>query len=65
MYIERKKYNLRSAKTDTIQIPLQLHLSDNNDFLTNLLGTENAAMSHQALDSSLSGSELECKAVIQ
>ena len=63
--MEKKKYNLRSKKSETIQIPLELHLSDDNDFVTNLLGHKNSTMSHQDSDSSLSGSELDCENVIQ
>ena len=63
--MEKKKYNLRSRKTDTIQIPLQLHLSDDNDFVTKLLGNKKSDMSHQDSDSSLSGSELDCDNIIQ
>ena len=63
--MEKKKYNLRSTKSETIQIPLELHLSDDNVFVTNLLGHKKSTMSHQDLDSSLSGSELDCDNVIQ
>ena len=63
--MEKKNYNLRSKKSETIQIPLELHLSDDNDFVTNLLGHKNSTMSHQDSDSSLSGSELDCENVIQ
>ena len=56
---------MRSNKSETIQIPLELHLSDDNDFVTNLLGHKNSTMSHQDSDSSLSDSELDCENVIQ
>ena len=62
--MERKKYNLRSNKSETIQIPLELHLSDDNDFVTNLFGHKKNTMSHQDLDSSLSGSELHCDTIL-
>ena len=42
--MEKKKYNLCSPKTDTIQIPLEVYLSDDNDFITNLLGSDKSAM---------------------
>ena len=63
--MEKKKYNLRSPKIDTIHIQLQLHLSDDNDYVTNLLGNKKSDMSHQDSDSSLSGSELDCDNIIQ
>ena len=55
-FVYKKKYNLRSKKSESIHLPLQLHLSDDNDFVTNLLGHKNSTMSHQDSDSSLSGS---------
>ena len=62
--MERKKYNLRSKKADTTQVSFDLHLSDDNEFITNLLGQKPQVMSHQDSDSSLSGSELECDKII-
>ena len=35
--MEKKKYNLRSARTETVQIPIQVQLSDDSEFL-DLLG---------------------------
>ena len=35
--MEKKKYNLRSAKSEGVQIPIQLQLSEDNEFLMNLL----------------------------
>ena len=52
--MEKKKYNLRSQKADT-QVSFDLHLSDDNEFITNLLGQQPQVMSHQDSDSSLSG----------
>ena len=62
--MERKKYNLRSSKSESNQIPLELHLSDDNDFVMNLLGHKKNTMSHQDSDSSLSGSELDCDTIL-
>ena len=58
--MEKKKYNLRSTKADTRYITLQLHLADDNNFVN-----EKSAMSHQDSDLSLSGSDLDCNAIIQ
>ena len=44
---------------------MEIHLSDDNEFVTNLLGHKKSDMSHQDSDSSLSGSELDCDNVIQ
>ena len=55
--MEKKKYNLCSAKTESVQIPTQVQLADDfNDFIMNLLG--NSSFTQQASDSS-SDSELE------
>ena len=35
--MKRKKYNLRSAKGEGVQIPIQLQLLEDNEFLKNLL----------------------------
>ena len=63
--MQKKKYNLRSTKTDTIQITLQVHLSVNNKFVKSLLGSENSNMSHQDSDSFLSGIQRDCSAIVQ
>ena len=44
--MEKKKYNLQSAKNDGLQIPIQLQLSD-IDLMTNLLGTYNMLETQQ------------------
>ena len=62
--MEKKKYNLRSKKADTTQVSFDLHLSDDNEVMTNLLGQKPQVMSHQDSDSTLSGSELECDKII-
>ena len=64
LYMEKKKYNLRSKKPETLQIPLELHLSDDNDFVTNVMGHKQSDMSHQDSDSSLSGSKLDCDNIV-
>ena len=61
--MEKKKYNLRSQKSDISQVQFGLHLSDDNEFVTNLLG-QNHNMSHQDSDSSASDSELDCGQII-
>ena len=61
--MEKKKYYLRSQKADT-QVSFDLHLADDNEFITNLLGQKSQVMSHQDSDSSLSGSELDCEQII-
>ena len=61
--MEKKKYNLLSQKSDISQVQFDLHLSDDNEFVTNLLG-QKQNMSHQDSDSSVSDSELDCGQVM-
>ena len=57
--MEKKKYNLRSQKSDTSHVQFELHMSDDNEFVTNLLG-QKQTMSHQDSDSSVSDSDIDC-----
>ena len=60
--MEKKKYNLGSAMTETVQIPIQVQLSDDSEFL-NLLG--NTSVPQQDSDaSSNSDSDLDLSAVV-
>ena len=55
--MEKNKYNLRSARAESVQIPIQVQLSDDSEFL-NLLG--NTPITQQDSDtSSNSDSELD------
>ena len=62
--MEKKKYNLRSQKSDTSQVQFDLHMSDDNDFITNLL-RQKQTMSHQDSDSSVSDSDIDCGQIMQ
>ena len=46
MYGE-KKYNLQSTKNESIEVPLHLQLSNDNDFVTNLSSSHTLVMSQQ------------------
>ena len=60
--MEKKKYNLRSARAETVQIPIQVQVSDDSEFL-NLLG--NTPVAQQDSDaSSNSDSDLDLSAVL-
>ena len=60
--MEKKKYNLRSARTETVQIPIQVQLSDDSEFL-NLL--DNTSVAQQDSDVSYnSDSDLDLSAVV-
>ena len=50
--MKKKMYNLHSQKADT-QVSFDLHLVDDNKFITNLLGQKSQVMFHQDSDSSL------------
>ena len=60
--MEQKKYNLRSARAESVQIPIPVQLSDDTEFL-NLLG--NTSVTQQDFDvSSNSDSDLDLSAVV-
>ena len=60
----KKKYNLQSGKSEGIQVPVQLQLSSDNDFIMNLLSSNTLAMAQQELQNSSSDGELDCSATI-
>ena len=62
--MERKKHNLRSAKSDGVQTPIQLQLSDNNKFLKNLLEVNSSGHAQQASDLNSSNSDLDCSGLV-
>ena len=61
--MEKKKYNLRSVKSDGVQAPIQMHLSKDHNFLTNLLGNS-FAHAQQDSDPNSSGSDLDGSALV-
>ena len=61
--MEKKKYNLRSGKSDGVQAPIQMHLSEDHDFLTNLLGNASAHAQPDS-DSNSSASDLDGSAFV-
>ena len=48
--MEKKKYNLHSFKSDGVQAPIQMHLSEDHHFLANLLGSDDAATQQRPFD---------------
>ena len=62
--MERKKYNLHSAKSDCVQIPIQLQLSDDNDFLKNLLEFNFPGHAQQASDQNSVSSDIDCSGLL-
>ena len=61
--MEKKKYNLRSVKSDGVQAPIQMHLSEDHNFLTNLPGNS-SAHAQQDSDPNSSGSDLDGSALV-
>ena len=57
-----KQYNLRSSKTDPIHLPGQLQLSDDSQFMAQLVQQENLV---QVSDSNSSVSDLNCSDLVQ
>ena len=60
--MEKKKYNLHSARTETVQIPIQVQVSDDSEFL-NLLGNTPVAQPDSDASSN-SDSDLDLSAVL-
>ena len=57
-----KQYNLRSSKTDPIHLPGQLQLSDDSQFMAQLVQQENLV---QVSNSNSSDSDLNCSDLVQ
>ena len=55
-----RQYNLRSGKQEGLQIPVQIQLAEDTEFLTDLLKHKNGEVS----DSESSISEADCEALI-
>ena len=63
---ESTSYNLRSNKTDPIQVPIQLQLNNDTEFLSQLLQTNNQAQQLTVEESDSSDeSDLNCSNIIE
>ena len=62
--MERKKYNLHSAKSDGVQTPIQLQSSGDHEFLKNLLEVNSPGHAQQASDLNSSISDLDCSVLL-
>ena len=62
--MERKKYNVRSAKSDGVQAPIQLQLSEDNEFLKNLLEMKSSGHTQQDSDPNSSITDLDCSGLV-
>ena len=58
-----KQYNLRSSKTDPIHVPVQLQLSDDSQFISQLMKQQENSV--QVSDSNSSASDLNCSDLVQ
>ena len=58
-------YNLCSAKSDSLQVPIQLQISDDTEFLSKLLQANKQAHKAKESDDSSSDSELNCSDVVK
>ena len=61
--MKKKKYNFRSVKNDSLQIPIQLQCSD-NDLMANLLGSNSMLETQQYSNIASLGSKLDCSWVV-
>ena len=57
--MERKKYNLCSARSDGVQTPIQLQFSEDNEHLKNLLEV------NEVSDQNSSSSDLNCSGLMK
>ena len=62
--MERKKYNLRSAKSDGVQTPIQLQLSKESECLKNLREVNSPGHAQQDVDKNSSSSDFYCSALL-
>ena len=63
--MEKKKYNLRFVKRDGLQAPIQMHLSEDHDFLTNWVIHPHMLSKIQIqTDPNSSGSDLDGSALV-
>ena len=62
--MERKKYNLRSVKSDDVQTPIQLQLLADLEYHTNLLEVNSSDHSQQASHLNSSNSDLDCSVLL-
>ena len=62
--MERKKYNLHSAKSDGEEIPIQLQLLEDDKFLKNLLEVNSPGHAQQASDLNSFNSDLDCSGLL-
>ena len=58
-----KQYNLRSSKRDPIHVPVQLKLSDDSQFISQLMKQQENSV--QVCDSDSSASDLNCSDLVQ
>ena len=63
--MERKKYNLRSARSEGVQMSIQLQHSEDNEFLTNLLEVNSPGYAQQASAQNSFVSDLDCSGLME
>ena len=62
--MEKKKYNLLSAKSDGVPTPIQLQSSEDQKFLKNMLEVNSLGHAQQTLDLNPSHSDLDCSVLL-
>ena len=58
-------YNLHSAKSDSLQVPIQVQILDNTGFLSKLLQANNKAHKAEESDGSSSDLDLNCSELVK
>ena len=58
------QYNLHSSSQETVQLPVELHMSEDSTFLRNLLAIQKASIFGQVSDNESSLNESDCEAIV-
>ena len=64
MAASTRQYNLRSAGQGTVEVPVQLHMSEDNTFMKELLVAQQEPTTGQVSDNDSSIDESDCEALI-
>ena len=64
MAASTRQYNLRSAGQSTVEVPVELHMSEDNTFMMELLVSQQESTTGQVSDNDSSIDESDCEALI-
>ena len=64
MAASTRQYNLRSAGQGTVELPVELHMSEDSTFMKELLASQQDSTTGQVSDNDSSINESDCEALI-